>query len=146
MVVFVAGISSASFTRYARKKLGRNLAFVVYCPIAGSACLWINWGNATDDTFTGRNIYMIAILIGIGRSGMRILGLSVKSDLIGTNTTSSAFIYGFMKLLDKIGNGIAIMLIQERAPNQGISPKIRGLYYKNVLFLVCGSFTICGLL
>ena len=50
-----------------------------------------------------------------------------------------------MSLLDKIGNGIAIMLIQEHAPNQGSSPKVRGLYYKNVLFLVCGSFTIGGL-
>ena len=37
MVVFVAGIFSASFTKYARKMLGRNLAFVVYCLIAGSA-------------------------------------------------------------------------------------------------------------
>ena len=76
---------------------------------------------------------------------MRILGLSVVSDLIGMNTNSSAFIYGSMSLLDKVGNGIVILLIQECAPNQGIDPKVKGRYYKNVIFLVCGSFTIGGL-
>jgi len=146
IVMFLAGISSAAFTKRARKMLGRNLAFAVYCVIAGCACLWINWGDAADDTFTGYEIYMIAILIGIGGSGMRILGLSVTSDLIGNNTDSSAFIYGSMSLLDKIGNGIAIMLIQQLAPKRGEKPEVIGLYFKNVLFLVCGSFTIGGLL
>ena len=145
IVMFVGGISSASFTRYARKMLGRNLAFVVYCLIAGSGCLWINWGNATDYTFAGYKIYIIAILIGIGGSGMRILGLSVVSDLIGMNTNSSAFIYGSMSFLDKVGNGIVVMLIQECAPSQGIDLKVKGRYYKNVIFLVCGTFTIGGL-
>ena len=146
IVMFVAGIFSAVFTKWARKMLGRNLAFTVYCLIAGSACLWINWGNATDDIFTGYEIYIIAFLIGFGGSGMRILGLSVISDLIETNTNSSAFIYGSMSLLDKIGNGIAIMLIQQFAPNQGANSKLNSLYYKNVLCIGCGSFTICGLL
>merc|ERR1711872_118410 len=144
--MFVTDLFNAALTKSVSKKLGRNIAFAVYCLVAGSACLWINWGNASDDVFTGYEIYVIAILIGCGGSGMRILGVAIVSDLIGTNTDSSAFIYGSMSLLDKIGNGIATMLIQHFVPDQIANPEDIGRYYKNVLFLICGGFAIGGML
>jgi hypothetical protein len=55
--------------------------------------------------FTSKEIFMVAVLIGLGGAAMLIISLSITADLIGQDTESSAFVYGAMSLLDKFSNG-----------------------------------------
>ena len=55
--------------------------------------------------FTSKEIFIVALLIGLGGAAMLIISLSITADLIGEDTESSAFVYGAMSLLDKFSNG-----------------------------------------
>ena len=67
--------------------------------------IWILLGSRKDETFTGSEIYIIALLIGSGGAGMLITSLSITAELIGKNKESSAFVYGAISLVDKLSNG-----------------------------------------
>ena len=45
-----------------------------------------------------------------------ITSLGLTADLIGDNVESGALIYGLMSLTDKLSNGLAVLLIQDRIP------------------------------
>ena len=80
-------------------------------------------------------IYVVAVLIGAGGSTMLVTSLSVTADLIGNNSESGAFVYGFMSLTDKLSSGIAVIIIQNFIPEQNDNNN----YFTDVLFGVCGG-------
>ena len=43
---------------------------------------------------------------------IHFISLSVTAELIGLNSESSAFIYGFMSLLDKLTCGVIVIAVQ----------------------------------
>ena len=45
-----------------------------------------------------------------------ITSLGLTADLIGDHIESGALIYGLMSLTDKISNGLAVLLIQDKIP------------------------------
>lgn len=51
-------------------------------------------------------------LLGSAGSIMLVTSLGIITDFIGQNTENGAFVYGFMSFTDKLGNGLAVMLIQ----------------------------------
>uniref|UniRef100_A0A8V5GQ90 Uncharacterized protein n=1 Tax=Melopsittacus undulatus TaxID=13146 RepID=A0A8V5GQ90_MELUD len=64
----------------------------------------------------GAEIYGAAVLLGAGSATILVTSLSMTADLIGTNTHSSAFVYGAMSFTDKMANGLAVMAIQNLHP------------------------------
>ena len=74
---------------------------LLYHPLICYVEIGCEWNNA----FTSQEIFIVAIFIGFVGSAMLIISLSLTADLIGQKTESSAFIYGFMSLLDKLSNG-----------------------------------------
>jgi len=56
----------------------------------------------TDSNYSAKQIYGVALLLGSASSIMLVASLSLTADFIGADTDSSAFIYGFMSLTDKV--------------------------------------------
>ncbi|XP_062492569.1 major facilitator superfamily domain-containing protein 12 isoform X2 [Pezoporus occidentalis] len=89
LVMYVSGFLSSFLMKPVNKWLGRNM---------------------------GAEIYGAAVLLGAGSATILVTSLSMTADLIGTNTHSSAFVYGAMSFTDKMANGLAVMAIQNLHP------------------------------
>jgi Na+/melibiose symporter-like transporter len=51
-------------------------------------------------------------LLGVGATVTMVLSVSLEADLVGTNTTSGAFLYGAISLTDKFASGVVIFGVQ----------------------------------
>ena len=69
---------------------------------------------------------------------MLVTSLSLTAEFIGSNTSSSAFIYGLMSLTDKVSNGLAVVLIQH------FIPYVRLWGCKHNWNFVCNITISCG--
>ena len=67
--------------------------------------IFISSGCEGNEDFSGKEIFIVAVLIGSGGAAMLITSLSITADFIGKDKKSSAFVYGSMSLLDKVSNG-----------------------------------------
>ena len=91
-------------------------------------------------------IYLVAVLLGAGGSTMLVTALSTVADLIGRNTESGAFVYGFMSFTDKVSNGVAVVLIQHCIPSHIDTCNPCRFYFRDILFYVCGGAALLGAL
>ncbi|XP_067169039.1 major facilitator superfamily domain-containing protein 12 isoform X3 [Apteryx mantelli] len=89
LMMYVSGFLSSFLMKPVNKWIGRNM---------------------------GVEIYAAAMLLGAGSATILVTSLSMTADLIGTNTHSSAFVYGAMSFTDKMANGLAVMAIQNLHP------------------------------
>lgn len=118
--------------------IGRKRTFSIGCCVGLAACLWIGVGGEKD-YFGVWGIFPVAVFLGVGGSILLITSLSITADLIGEHSEGGAFVYGCMSLLDKVSNGLVIMLIQKMDDGDPV-------YYKKVLAFACGAPCIGGLL
>lgn len=68
-----------------------------------------------------------------------VVSQQLQADLVGTNTTSAAFVYGAHSFADKLSNGVAIFVIQ----------KINGdenTYIRGAISIVPGASMLLGLI
>jgi len=56
-------------------------------------------------------VYPCALITGVGIAMMLNTGTSLISDVIGTESSSSAFVYGIYSFLDKMANGIMLYFL-----------------------------------
>lgn len=93
----------------------------------------------------GDEIYGLAVLLGAGSATILVTSLSMTADLIGTNTHSSAFVYGAMSFTDKMANGLAVMAIQNLhpCPTELCCPACVG-FYRWVMVLVTGGIAVAA--
>ncbi|XP_014253572.1 major facilitator superfamily domain-containing protein 12-like isoform X3 [Cimex lectularius] len=122
---FVFSLMSGVMNMY----LGKKITFTVGALLGLSASIWIVFDSS--DFFKTYLIYFITVLLGGGSSIMLVTVLAIVSDLIGSDTGNSAFIYGLMSFVDKLSCGIVIMLIQTFAPGNNT------VYYTYTLALTC---------
>merc|ERR1719188_232830 len=69
-----------------------------------------------DNAMRQYGIFFVAIIIGSSSCVLLITSLGLTADLIGDHIESGALIYGLMSLTDKISNGLAVLLIQDKIP------------------------------
>merc|ERR1712141_658652 len=141
--MYISGIFAAIVAKPTSRYFGIKITCGIYSILGILACLWIHWGTEDNQSFKSIQIYFIAIMIGSGGAGMLISSLSIIAEMIGQNTQSSAFVYGAISLVDKLSNGIAMIIIQHCTPTikaEGrLSPEE---FYSNVMSWVCSSFGI----
>ena len=77
---------------------------------------------------------------------MLVTSLSLTAEFIGSDTSSSAFIYGLMSLTDKVSNGLAVVLIQHFIPSDIDSCILCKNYYRDVIMYACGGASLIGIL
>lgn len=122
------------------ERIGKKWTYFFGCIIGILAYIWIYFGQGQN--YTSYEIYGVCALIGIAGSTMLISSLGMTNDLIGHNTTSGAFVFGAMSLLDKFSNGLAVMAIQTLHDETGNG---NPMFYRNVLTFVCGGATVLAL-
>ena len=144
LVMFLFGFATSTCMKYINRRVGRKVTFILGCLIGIAGCFWIRFGCGTDDSFTKYEIYSVAALIGVAGSTLLITSLSLTADLIGANIDSGAFVYGAMSLTDKLSNGAAVLIIQALVPNNVDTCGECRLYYRTVLFYMCGGAALAG--
>ncbi len=85
-----------------------------------------------------------AVCFGVTAGIVGVHALQLISDLIGTRTQSSAFVYGVMSLADKIFNGVVAMLVQSCQPARD-SPEL-GPFQRDVFALIPAAVCVLGIL
>ncbi|CAF4849194.1 unnamed protein product [Rotaria sp. Silwood1] len=83
---------------------------------------------------------------GIGGSTVIVCCVALASDLIGFNTECGAFIYGVMAFIDKVATGIIIAIVQQTNPCKLTSTNTCGSYYRYIITLIPGDFSIFAML
>lgn len=110
LLVYLSGFLATITIRPLNQKLGRAGSFNV-----GSTLIVI---ALTLSYFLGpasaKWIYLVSVILGIGNSVLMVCSVCLEGDLVGTNVESGAFVYGAMSFTDKVSNGIAILLIQNK--------------------------------
>ncbi|XP_013788718.2 major facilitator superfamily domain-containing protein 12-like [Limulus polyphemus] len=139
LIIYLSGFGSSFFMKLLNRKLGNKITYLLGALSAVGASVWLYFGYG--DTFRYIEVYAVAVLIGIGGSTMLITSLSLTSDLIGNNTSSGAFVFGAMSFLDKISNGLAIVIIQDIHPCVWCCKDCQW-YYQYVLVFSCGGSAI----
>lgn len=138
--MYLAGFCGSLVMKQFNKVIGRKGTFASGCVMGLIGCIWVYAGGSTShEQFVKWGIFCVAVFLGSGGSTLLITSLSITADLIGNNTEGGAFVYGLMSLVDKISNGIIIMIIQDN--NTGMPA-----YYRDVIFWACGGACVIGLL
>ena len=112
LTTYLGGLCTSLAMTKVNRQLGRKTTFILGCVLGVIACVWIKFYPKNSDV----QIFFVAVLIGAGGSTMLVTALSTVADLIGRNSESGAFIYGFMSLTDKVSNGVAVVIIQHFIP------------------------------
>ena len=74
--------------------------------------------------------------LGIGGTTMLVTSLSLTAEFIGSDTSSSAFIYGLMSFFDKLSTGFGVFFIQHLTPELKVQ---NGTFYGEVILYACGG-------
>ena len=146
LTMFLAGFVTSFLMKKMNDKFGRKATFIIGSVLGIAGCFWIQFGCDAMDPNVKYYIYCVAVLIGIGGSTMLVTSLALTAEFIGVDTSSSAFIYGLMSLTDKVANGLAVVLIQHNIPSQDDSCPMCKIYFRQVLFYVCGGVALIGAL
>lgn len=111
LVMCLSGFVSSFLMKPVNKCIGRNLTYFVGLLLVLTFAAWV----ALTDV-QGGAVYAVAVLLGTGCATILITSLAMTADLIGPHTHSGAFVYGAMSFLDKVANGLAVMVIQSLQP------------------------------
>ncbi|RWS26271.1 major facilitator superfamily domain-containing protein 12-like protein [Leptotrombidium deliense] len=144
LVMYLSGFMFSFFIKFINQKAGRKMTYFIGCAIASASFAWLYFG--TGEVYRKYEIYGVAILIGFSGSTMLITSLGITNDLIGNNNSSGAFVFGAMSFLDKLSNGVAVMLIQLHHPCERHTCASCNDYYRKILAFVCGGATLLGIL
>ncbi|XP_068853421.1 major facilitator superfamily domain-containing protein 12 isoform X2 [Aphelocoma coerulescens] len=140
LVMYVSGFLSSFLMKPVNKWIGRNLTYFVGILVVLAFASWVALARPVGD-----EIYGLAVLLGAGSATILVTSLSMTADLIGTNTHSSAFVYGAMSFTDKMANGLAVMAIQNLhpCPTELCCPACVG-FYRWVMVLVTGGIAVAA--
>lgn len=144
LVIYGSGFVSSFLMKYLNVHIGKKITYLIGSSLSLVSCTWLYFG--TYESFKSYGIYGVAVLLGISGSTMLITSLSITNDLIGHNTSSGAFVFGAMSFLDKLSNGIAVIVIENLHPCKTCGCTICDNYYRNVLTFVCGGAVVLSLL
>ncbi len=139
LVTFGCGFLTSLVTERIMPRIGIFGTLFMGAAVAVGACTWIQLGSVSSHNFKHYEIYAIAAMVGTGGSMLLIASLTLTAGLIGPNTESGAFVYGSMSLSDKFSNGLAFVLIQNYIPTDIDTCIECRLYFRTVLFAVCGG-------
>ncbi|KAG8179400.1 hypothetical protein JTE90_011409 [Oedothorax gibbosus] len=143
LVIFISGFLASFVVKFLRRLMGIKATYFFGCLLALSACVWVYFGKG--DSFANYQLYGAAVLIGVSGTTLLIISLAFTSDLIANSTTSGAFVFGSMSFVDKLANGIAVVVIQNIQPPCITCCVSCRLYYKYVLVFSCGGAVLLGL-
>ncbi|CAG2179233.1 unnamed protein product, partial [Oppiella nova] len=112
---YVAGLVCSFAAKPMSARFGSRWVLIVGAAFGVATCAWIFIGN-NSDAYKAWEIYGVSAFIGIGGTALLISSLALTSDLIGSNTSTGAFVFAAMSFFDKSVNGIVIALLEHFTP------------------------------
>lgn len=143
LVMYCASFIASLATKYLDRRLGKRLLYAIGCIMSAATYTWMYLSEGSFYRVYG--IFFVVILLGFSGAIMLVISLGLTNDLIGHNTSSGAFVFGAMSFLDKVSNGIAVMVIQKLHPTDSPSCAGHVEFYRDVLSFVCGSATLLAI-
>lgn len=137
LIMYVGSLVTSLIVGPINKVFGRKITYFFGAILGLSACAIIRIGKGT--LYTKYLIYLVASLLGSASSIVLVSSLGITTDLIGTRTNSGAFVYGIMSFVDKLSNGVVVVIIQGQRDGSTNS-----WYYRDVLTYVCGGAVLLG--
>lgn len=134
LVIYISGFISSFLMKFINVRLGKRLTYLIGACLTLGACAWIFFGTH-NELFKKYGIFGVSVVIGMSSTTILITSLAITNDLIGSNTDSGAFVFGAMSFVDKISNGVSVMVIE----NLKSSIANQENYYRDVLTFVCGG-------
>ncbi|VEL33746.1 unnamed protein product [Protopolystoma xenopodis] len=105
-------------------------------------CIIVHFSEPGDSVFW--LVYIASSMLGVGCTILLVTSLTMTTDLIDGNRTTSAFVFGFMSLLDKLSNGIVVQIISSLEPD---TAEGRARFYRSIEVYAIGGFLFtCGAL
>ncbi|XP_064474360.1 major facilitator superfamily domain-containing protein 12-like [Ornithodoros turicata] len=144
LVMYVSGFFSSFTMKFASKRIGIKNVYITGAILGIIGSVWISFGNECL-RYTHYEIYAIAVLIGMAGTTMLVTSLSLTNDLIGGHTSSGAFVFGAMSFLDKLANGIAVIVIEDVCSKLNCKNEDMK-YYQYVMVYACGGAAAFGLM
>ncbi|XP_041847403.1 major facilitator superfamily domain-containing protein 12-like [Melanotaenia boesemani] len=111
LVMYVSGFVSSFIMKPVSKGIGKCMTYFVGLLMIMAFSYWV-----LLDISMGQQVYGAAVLLGAGSATILVISLAMTAELIADQTQSGAFVYGAMSFTDKLGNGVAVMLIQALHP------------------------------
>jgi len=146
LVMYSCGFVASFAMKILNSKAGRKVSYILGAVIGLGASVWVYWGDTLQyDWFKTYGIFIASAMYGASGAAVLITSLSLTAELIGTNTESSAFVYGAMSFTDKCSNGVAVMAIQKLIPCLNCCPACKW-YFRDVLFYATGGAALLGAL
>jgi len=137
---------SAFATSFAMEKVngyfGRKITSIFGAIVGILGCIWLHFGCIPNDPNVEFHIFIVAVLMGIGGTTMLVTSLALTAEFIGSDTSSSAFVYGLMSFVDKLSTGFGVLFIQQFTPETDIT----GQFYGDVILYACGGASIVVIL
>lgn len=137
LTMYLASLGTSFAVGPITLNLGRKITYIFGVIIGLTGCLLIHWGKG--EFYSTYLIFVVATLLGAASSIVLVSSLGVTADLIGTRTNSGAFVYGMMSFVDKLSNGVAVAIIQNRHEDESDT-----WYYRDILTYVCGGSLLVG--
>lgn len=142
-MTYVSGFVVSILAGRATGLVGSKSLLGMSSVVGGVSTVWIYFGSTSSEDYKTWEIFVVATLFGVGGTLMLISSLALTSDMIGNNTRSSAFVFGAIGLLDKVINGLVVVLVQHfnyAGPDESTD------YYRLVLSLIAGGAILATLL
>ncbi|KNC48186.1 glycoside-Pentoside-Hexuronide :Cation Symporter family [Thecamonas trahens ATCC 50062] len=108
LTVFIAGLLTTSLQKVVNNAIGRRMTLLLGILVVLGTCV----GAHFIDKSSPYLVYGVVIGLGVGGTTMLVTALAMEADLIGDDVEGSAFVYGALSFLDKLSNGIAVLVIQ----------------------------------
>ncbi|XP_048589306.1 uncharacterized protein LOC5512548 isoform X2 [Nematostella vectensis] len=144
LIVLVASAVFSYLSKRITKLLGNKVSYCLASGMVIGAFVWFYF-----QTIGAKDaIYGAAILMGGGYSVMLVTMLTMVAEMINhIDKESGAFVYGAASLLDKLGNGVLIAIVQEFYPKSdsaGVCAEC-DTYVRHVFPITTGSAAVLGL-
>jgi len=144
MLQFITGFAVSFAMKPLSKLFGKRDIYTLGCIFIIAGAISANYlGN---QQVVG--IYFLGVIFGAGRSTIFVQSLAIIAELIGTNSTSAAFVYGAMCFTEKIATAGSIFVIQSLSPCNNETPQNGlcgdggcGLYYRHFMSYGIGSLS-----
>ena len=137
LLMFCSGFVSTLLSEKLTKQYGSILLTVIGCGfillssfIVYSSC---DYGILT---------YCVALSLGIGSGIVSVSALSLICNLVGESCESSAFVFGAMSFVDKMANGILIMIAEYMTP---VDESRVSSFYQDVLSGYSGTAALIAI-
>ncbi|CAG2112480.1 unnamed protein product, partial [Medioppia subpectinata] len=141
---YVAGLVCSFGAKPMSARLGSRWVLILGAAFGISTCVWIFIG-ADGQSYKTWQIYGVSAFVGIGGTALLISSLALTSDLIGSNTSTGAFVFAAMSFFDKSVNGIVIALLEHFNPKD-IEPGQSVNFYRLILIFITGTSSVVILL